>query len=403
MQPGDRLICAFTMPFTVGYRFGDWPLHVTVIPWFRLDDGSDRIADGLKQAFAGVAPFSATTGREVRLGPHKDRPARVLEPAGALPALEGASRRYLHKKRAWLVDETTKSRRPYLPHVTYQDQARLSENQALNFDRLYIVEQKGDHKEIVAEMPLVEGQGVRKTKQRLDKELVDRKLVATRSQAESYIRLGKVKVDQRIDTKPGRMVAPGARIDLDAEEQYVSRAALKLASVAPRLGLDFRGKVVLDVGSSTGGFTDYALRRGATKVIAVELGREQMHHSLRGDDRIELHEQTDIRDINRPSSTPDIAVIDVSFVSLREILPHVARLCSSHTLIAAMVKPQFEAAHGSYKHKGVIKNDAMRRDILKAFEAWAKDNRFVVLDKSDSSVSGAKGNLERFYLLKIAA
>jgi 23S rRNA (cytidine1920-2'-O)/16S rRNA (cytidine1409-2'-O)-methyltransferase len=238
-------------------------------------------------------------------------------------------------------------------------------------------------------------------KKRLDQLLAQKDLVASRSQAESYIKLGRVKIEGRIITKPGFLVEETATVKLMADEQYVSRAALKLASVAQTLRLDFQDKTVLDVGSSTGGFTDYALRHGAAKVIAVELGTAQLHPSLRGNPRIELHEQTDIRDVNTLSRMPDIVVIDVSFVSLREILPHVAGLSTRRTRIAAMVKPQFEAAASSLKHKGVIKNDRLRRDILKAFETWAQ-KQFVVLHKADSEVKGAKGNQERFYLLQKA-
>ncbi len=236
-------------------------------------------------------------------------------------------------------------------------------------------------------------------KQRLDKELTDRGLVTTRSQAESWIKLGKVSVDGQVITKSGFFVRPDSEIILMAEEQYVSRAGLKLASVAQLLKLDFRGKTVLDVGSSTGGFTDYSLKHGASKVYAVDVGTEQLHPSLRGDKRIELHEKTDIRDF-RLTSKPDIIVIDVSFISLREILPHIAvELASGKTQIAAMVKPQFEAGFGQ-THHGVIKNDSQRRQILRDFETWAKQD-FVVVDKHDSDVAGAKGNRERFYLLTL--
>ncbi len=229
--------------------------------------------------------------------------------------------------------------------------------------------------------------------------MVQRALVASRSQAESWIRLGNVVVDGRKVDKPGYFVPLTAQVELKAREQYVSRAGLKLASVAQLLGLEFAGKVVLDVGSSTGGFTDYALRRGARKVIAIDVGTDQLHPSLRGDQRIELHEQTDIRDMHELSETPDIVVIDVSFISLRDILPHVATLCTPATNIVAMLKPQFEAGSRA-KHKGVIKNDAMRRSILHDFEQWAKQY-FVVLHKADSEVPGSKGNRERFYLLRI--
>lgn len=253
-------------------------------------------------------------------------------------------------------------------------------------------------------------------KSRLDQELVNRGLVSTRSQAESYIRLGKVAVNKKIITKAGAMVGVEDKIRLITNERYVSRAGFKLASVAKVLKVNFRGKVVLDVGSSTGGFTDYALQHGARKVIAVDVGTNQLHPSLLGHPRIELHEKTDIRDVVTQSQepevksegkvaviqAPDIIVVDVSFISLREILPHVSGLMSHDSRLIAMVKPQFEAHASGLKHKGVVKNDAMRRKILQDFEAWVK-SLFVIQDKSDSEVAGAKGNRERFYLLRKSA
>lgn len=236
------------------------------------------------------------------------------------------------------------------------------------------------------------------TKLRLDQALVSRGLVSTRSQAESYIKLGYVTVNGNVVTKPGQVVHDDRKVVVTASEQYVSRAALKLASVTAALKLDFRNKTVLDVGSSTGGFTDYTLRHGAQKVIAIEVGKDQLHPSLHGNPKIELHEQTDIRDFTTTESI-DIALADVSFISLREVLPSIAKLSSQATQIAVMVKPQFEAGQSSLKHKGVIKNDTMRRDILKDFESWASSS-FIILDKADSQVAGSKGNLERFYLLR---
>ena len=235
-------------------------------------------------------------------------------------------------------------------------------------------------------------------KYRLDQHAATLGLIGSRSQAESYIKLGKVTVNGKIETKPGFMVKDDDKIQVTAAEQYVSRAGLKLASIAQVLHLDFAGKTVLDVGSSTGGFTDYALQHGAVKVFAVEVGSNQLHPSLHDDPRIELYEKTDIR--NFKTTTPiDIVVADVSFVSLRELLPSVAQLCSSATQIAVMVKPQFEASASNLKHKGVIKNDKIRRQILKDFEDWSL-NLFSIQNKADSEVAGAKGNRERFYLLK---
>lgn len=236
-------------------------------------------------------------------------------------------------------------------------------------------------------------------KKRLDAELTRKGLTTTRSQAESWIKLGKVTVDGQVITKPGYFVRPTSEIKLNVREQFVSRAGLKLASVAQILKLDFRGKTVLDVGSSTGGFTDYALQNGATKVYAVDVGTDQLHPSLHDHPQIELHEKTDIRDF-KLELKPDIIVIDVSFISLREILPHIAiALADENTQIVAMVKPQFEAGRDQ-TNKGIIKNDAVRRQILKGFEEWTRD-WFYTVDKRDSDVSGAKGNQERFYLLTL--
>jgi 23S rRNA (cytidine1920-2'-O)/16S rRNA (cytidine1409-2'-O)-methyltransferase len=263
-------------------------------------------------------------------------------------------------------------------------------------------------------------------KTRLDQWLAAQKLVPSRSQAESEIRLGNVTVNGRLVSKAGFYVSDFDTILLKNQNRYVSRAGLKLASVAEKLSLDFRGTTVLDVGSSTGGFTDYALQHGAVKVIAVDVGTDQLHPNLRDNPKIELHEKTDIRDVyvrdseeakraaraadslrarrdekNRQvcliSVAPDIVVADVSFISLREILPAVARIAPG-ARIAAMVKPQFEAGRAQ-TNKGVIKNDSVRRQILKDFETWAKDT-FVIVDKADSDVAGAKGNQERFYLLQ---
>lgn len=179
--------------------------------------------------------------------------------------------------------------------------------------------------------------------------------------------------------------------------QFVGRAGEKLAGAAAKLSLDFKNKVVLDVGSSTGGFTQYALSHAAAKVIAVDAGTEQLHPSLRLEQRVELHEKTDIRDF-KTDETIDIILIDVSFVSLRQILPAVAGLASMDTQIAALLKPQFEAAAKDL-NKGVVKNDSIRRRILKDFELWTK-KYFIIKAKADSDLPGTHGNRERFYLLR---
>lgn len=180
--------------------------------------------------------------------------------------------------------------------------------------------------------------------------------------------------------------------------KYVSRAGDKLASVAVDLKLDLRDKVVLDVGSSTGGFTDYALKSGALKIIAVELGTNQLHPKLRDNPRIELHEKTDILDY-KAAENFDVILMDLSFVSLRKILPKIVTISDKNTEIIAMFKPQFEA-NESQKNRGVVKNNSIRRELMKDFEAWTK-KLFIIENKADSKVVGVKGNKERFYKFKV--
>ena len=254
-------------------------------------------------------------------------------------------------------------------------------------------------------------------KTRLDVELAKRGIAPSRSQAESYVRLGQVTVNGKPAVKPGQLVSDQDAIAVKAGKQYVGRAALKLQSADEAFHIDWRGKTVLDVGSSTGGFTQYALLHGAAQVIAVDVGTDQLHPSLRGDHRIVLHEKTDIRDVwprqeeSRDNGQElrqnavfidaqiDIVVSDVSFISLREILPHISRLLTHDSVVLAMVKPQFEARQSSVKHKGVIKNDRIRRDILKDFENWVQ-KLYKIIDKKDSDIAGGRGNVERFYMLK---
>ena len=233
---------------------------------------------------------------------------------------------------------------------------------------------------------------------RLDNLLVDRKMVESRSQAESYIKLGKVTVDGIKRTKPGFFVDVNSGLKILQQVQYVSRAGLKLESVAKKMRIDFRNKTVLDVGSSTGGFTDYSLKSGANKVIAVDVGTDQLHPKLRLNKKVELHEKTDIRNF-RTDQKIDVVVIDVSFISIKEILPSVINLSNKNTKIVAMVKPQFEAGRNGTVN-GVVKNNSYRRKILQDFENWCRSNNLYIENKRDSEVKGTKGNQERFYILR---
>ena len=233
---------------------------------------------------------------------------------------------------------------------------------------------------------------------RLDNLLVDRKMVESRSQAENYIKLGKITVDGIKRTKPGFFVDVNSGLKVLQQVQYVSRAGLKLESVAKKMRIDFRNKTVLDVGSSTGGFTDYSLKSGANKVIAVDVGTDQLHPKLRLNKKVELHEKTDIRNFKTDQKI-DVVVIDVSFISIKEILPSVVNLSNKNTKIVAMVKPQFEAGRNGTVN-GVVKNNSYRRKILQDFENWCRSNNLYIENKRDSEVKGTKGNQERFYILK---
>ena len=209
----------------------------------------------------------------------------------------------------------------------------------------------------------------------------------------------------------------GAR-ELNTLEAVVGRAEWKLADAVKAFAYDFRGKTVLDVGSSTGGFTELALRLGAIKVIAVEKGTRQMKAPLRFDERLDLHEKTDVFDvlgINKAGElvqkqgedvvelvTPlqvDTVMADVSFVSLRNILVHVKRIVARKADYLVMLKPQFEAKEWQL-NRGVVKNERMRREILGNFEEWVRRNGFVVIKKRDNTLVGKKGNQERFYWLR---
>ena len=180
----------------------------------------------------------------------------------------------------------------------------------------------------------------------------------------------------------------------------VNRGYLKIEGAVRAFNFDFRGKTVLDIGSSTGGFTELALKRGAKKVIAVEKGSHQMKAPLRFDPRVELHEKTDIFDypLNNDINT---VVADVSFLSLTKILAYLKNLPNQNADLLMMLKPQFEAREDQLT-KGIVKNEKIRRDIIKNFELWLKTNGFIIIKKRDNDLAGRHGNIERFYYLKLA-
>lgn len=194
---------------------------------------------------------------------------------------------------------------------------------------------------------------------------------------------------------------------------HASRGFLKLMNIVQVFHYDFRGKTVLDIGSSTGGFTKVALLRGAAKVIAVEKGTNQMEAPLRFSPQIELHEKTDIFNVvtkshqkfAKPNSLIiddiDTIVADVSFLSLTKVLKYAKlKLARPTTDLLVMLKPQFEASPHQL-HRGVVKNESIRRDIIKDFEFWLKQNGFLIIKKHDNALSGKTGNRERFYYLQL--
>lgn len=186
----------------------------------------------------------------------------------------------------------------------------------------------------------------------------------------------------------------------NAANNFVSRAEGKLEGAVRAFRYDFRDKTVLDIGSSTGGFTELALKLGAKKVIAVEKGTNQMKAPLRFDERIDLREKTDFFDCEKMPEV-EAVVADVSFVSLTKILAHAKKIVPKTADYLVMLKPQFEARPDQL-WKGVVKNEKVRREIIKNFEFWLKNNDFVILNKRDNEVIGKNGNKERFYFVRIA-
>lgn len=233
---------------------------------------------------------------------------------------------------------------------------------------------------------------------RLDLLLVERGLAASQSAAAAMIMAGQVSSHDQILSKAGQQVPADIELQIKQRSQYVSRGGDKLASVAGELRLDFTGQVVLDVGSSTGGFTDYALQHGAAKVYAVDVGHGQLDYKLRQDPRVVSLEHSDIRTLESLPELADVALVDVSFISLTKALPSTVDKLKPDAPIIALCKPQFEASKTlATEHKGVIR-EPERSQVIAEFEQKIA-REFEIVTAADSKVPGPSGNLERFYKL----
>lgn len=233
-----------------------------------------------------------------------------------------------------------------------------------------------------------------KNKERLDKLLVARGLVATRSKAQGIILAGEVLVDGARVDKPGTAVSTEAAIVLKAALPYVGRGGFKLAGALATFGLDVTGAVCADVGACTGGFTDVLLQNGAARVYAIDVGYGQLDWSLRQDERVVVLERTNARYLDSLGELVHFVAIDVSFISLRLILPAVKQWLAESANIVALIKPQFEAGPKQVGRGGVVKDTAVHRAVLEELWHWFRNNGFGVQGLVVSSVTGADGNVE---------
>ena len=238
---------------------------------------------------------------------------------------------------------------------------------------------------------------------RLDVLVAARGLAASRHQAEAAIRAGEVYVDGRRVDKPGTLVAPTAVVERRAGPGYVSRGGAKLAAALEAFGVDVAGCVAVDVGASTGGFTDCLLQRGARRVYAVDVGRGLLHWRLRHDPRVVVLEGRHAARL-RPDDLPeaaDLATVDVSFISVLKVLPAVSRLVRPGGLLVVLVKPQFEAGPRAAP-KGVVRSPAVHAEVLRATAAGVRALGLSPLRVVASPLLGPKGNREFFLLVRNA-
>jgi 23S rRNA (cytidine1920-2'-O)/16S rRNA (cytidine1409-2'-O)-methyltransferase len=234
-------------------------------------------------------------------------------------------------------------------------------------------------------------------RERADRLLVARGLFESRARAQAAIAAGQVKADGRLVRKPSDQISSAAAIAADPEHPYVSRGGVKLAAALESFSLDIADRICLDVGSSTGGFTEVLVTRGARRVYAVDVGRGQLHARLRNREQVTSIEQTDIRDLgpSRLSEPPDFAAIDVSFISLKLVLPHVGGLLKPAATLVALIKPQFEAGRRHIK-KGIVHDAVVQAAVCDDIARLLTDLGWRVGGRIPSPILGGDGNREFF-------
>lgn len=240
------------------------------------------------------------------------------------------------------------------------------------------------------------------SKERIDALLVARGLVETRTRAKALLMAGKVLVDGHRVDKAGTKVSTDSEITLKETLPYVGRGGLKLRGALEEFSIDPSGLVAADVGSSTGGFTDCLLQRGAAHVYAIDVGRGLLDVKLREDPRVTVMEGVNVRHLD-PGAVPEkvsLAVIDVSFISLTKVLPKVSELLAPEAVVLALVKPQFEVGRGEVGKGGIVRDPAKHSRVLESVSGFASTLGFVEKGRCDSPIKGAKGNREFWLLLR---
>ena len=228
-------------------------------------------------------------------------------------------------------------------------------------------------------------------------------LAESRERAQALIIAGKVRVGGETVRTPSRAVNDDAEIEVDSGPGYASRGALKLAPALDAFGVDPNGRVCADIGASTGGFTDVLLRRGASRVYAVDVGRGLMHWRLRQDPRVVLMERVNARDLESFPEVVTLAVVDVSFISLEKVLPAIRRAAPAAEVVA-LFKPQFEVGRADVGKGGIVRDGVAVERALASFREWARANACEVVATAASEVAGAEGNREIFvHLLPVRA